>query len=72
MRKMTVTCGTCAGIGATDNFVIIGESEDGIGTARRERTICPDCKGKGHSEYAVFTIEEAEAILKHCGLTTES
>ena len=72
MKKMTVVCGTCAGIGATDNFVTIEENEGVTHTARIERTICPTCKGNGRYEYALFTIEEAEAILKHCGLTTES
>ena len=33
---------------------------------------CGNCGGKGWREYAVFTVDEARAILKHCGLSTES
>jgi hypothetical protein len=34
------------------------------------RTNDPD--GKGYAEYAMFTPEEANAILKYCGLNTEN
>lgn len=39
---------------------------------KKEETICETCNGRGYTEYATFTLEEANAILKHCGLTTES
>jgi hypothetical protein len=39
---------------------------------QEEEVVCTQCNGTGYTEYAVFSIEEAEAILKHCGLTTES
>lgn len=68
---MTETCGCCAGIGKQTIWKVV-DSNDKTGTARREETVCGACNGKGYTEHAVFSIEEAEAILKHCGLSTES
>ena len=67
MKRMQVTCGNCAGIGHTVEWKVVGD-----GMAQSEKVICESCDGKGWTEYAVFSIEEAETILKHCGLTTES
>ena len=69
---MQVTCGNCAGVGKTIIWRHRGIDENGFGVAQKEETICAACDGKGYTEYAVFSIEEAEAILKHCGLNTES
>lgn len=66
MRRMHVTCGTCAGCGFTTKWKDIGDS-----TLHREDTKCEICDGRGYTEYAMFSIEEAEAILKHCGLNKE-
>lgn len=41
-------------------------------TLQAEDVNCPTCNGRGYTDYAIFSIEEAEAILKHCGLSTES
>lgn len=67
MKRMQVTCGNCAGIGHTVEWRVVGD-----GIAQGEDVVCESCDGKGWTEYAVFSVEEAEAILKHCGLTTES
>ena len=65
MKRMQVTCGNCAGCGYVNQKFI--PNNDGK-TMRIEEDICNECNGKGYTEYAVFSIEEAEAILKHCGL----
>lgn len=66
---MKATCGTCAGIGKYWKIV----SEDDVsGTMKREEVVCKACNGTGYTEYAIFTPEEAKAILKHCGLSIES
>lgn len=77
MIKQQETCGTCGGTGKTvitvvDSFKFIDSSSGRIGSAHNEERICLQCNGKGYTEYAKFTIEEAEVILKHCGLSTES
>ena len=64
MERMMAMCGGCAGIGHT----VVYEPLDDISVKRKEIT-CDICNGKGYTEYAVFSIEEAEAILKHCGLS---
>ena len=67
MQIMKVTCGNCAGVGHTIEYKVIGD-----GVAQGEETMCENCNGKGYTEHAVFSIEEGKAILKHCGLSTES
>ena len=71
MNIMKVTCGTCAGTGKHHIWKIINMGNN-IGTAKKEEIVCKVCGGKGYTEYATFTPEEAKAILKHCGLSTES
>lgn len=66
MNKMRVTCGTCAGFGKQVYWEVVGEDQ-----CQQREAVCDKCDGKGYTEYAVFTPEEAEAILKHCGLPTE-
>ena len=72
MNVMQVTCGNCGGIGSTTIYDIVSHAEDTIGMAQGRRVVCPNCDGKGWTEYAVFSVDEAKAILKHCGLSTES
>jgi hypothetical protein len=48
------------------------ESNDITGTMKKEESTCEACNGKGYAEYAMFTPEEANAILKYCGLNTEN
>lgn len=63
MYKMVRTCYTCSGCGRVDVYKVVSE-----GMAQREETVCGNCGGKGYKEFAVFTLEEAAAIMKHCGL----
>ena len=67
------TCGTCGGTGK--HYVSVWRKEhvgDITDLIFKEEGDCIACKGKGYLEYATFSVEEAKAILKHCGLTTES
>jgi hypothetical protein len=48
------------------------DEEAGVGRAQSEEVVCPNCNGVGYTEYPVFSVEEAKAILKYCGLSTES
>ena len=61
---MQVMCGSCAGIGKQINWRAV----DDFGTIVKEEVVCGACDGKGYIEYATFTLEEANAILEHCGL----
>lgn len=69
MERIKMACKKCGGFGYTRQNFIAGD--DGI-TLKMERDTCEACNSKGYTEYAVFSVEEAEAILKHCGLSTES
>lgn len=72
MKRMQVTCNNCAGIGYTVKWEVVSEdAETHMGTMQSTKIVCEACNGKGYTEYAVFSIEEAEAILKHCGLDKE-
>ena len=71
MLRQQVFCGNCAGIGYSITWKAVS-CDDISGLMQKETTTCTQCGGKGYTEYAVFSVEEAEAILKHCGLTTES
>ena len=66
MIKQRITCGTCGGFGKHKMLEIVAD-----GYAKWVDIPCGDCDGKGYTEAAVFTPEEAQAILKHCGLATE-
>ena len=70
MKTMNVTCGTCLGVGKYYNWKATCTNE-GFGTMEREEVFCEVCNGRGYTEYATFTLEEAKAILEHCGLNTE-
>ena len=70
MEINSVTCGTCCGKGYVETYKIVENSTGGL--VRRGQDICKQCGGKGYIEYPVFTMEEAKAILKHCGLNTEN
>ena len=73
MRQKQTTCHTCSGTGRKIYWKVIHEDEQkGTGMAQKEEVVCDACDGKGWVEYAVFSVEEAETILKHCGLSTEN
>lgn len=72
MNTMRITCGYCAGAGYTVEWKVVSEdAETNIGIAQSEEVVCKNCNGKGWTEYAVFSVEEAKAILKYCGLDSE-
>lgn len=69
MEVKQVICGNCGGTG----YIPIYEAVSGTTSLRiKESAVCDNCKGNGYTEHAVFSIEEAKAILKHCGLSIES
>lgn len=73
MNVKREACWSCRGTGKAYVYKIIAEDEaTGIGTAERVEVACGNCEGKGYTEQAVFSVKEAKAILKFCGLTTES
>lgn len=65
MRIKQETCGTCNGEGKYINWIPKPE-EPGI--AVKKMVPCKACNEKGYIEYAVFSIEEANAIFEFCGL----
>lgn len=72
MERMYVTCNNCSGIGHTIKWEVASEdAETGMGTMKSTKIVCEKCDGKGYTEHAVFSIEEAKAILKYCGLDKE-
>ena len=72
MTKVNWTCGTCGGIGVIRNWIV---EEDPVnreyGVANLKEVKCSACNGKGYTEYVMFTPEEAEQIMKVCGLADE-
>ena len=70
MERMQKTCGNCGGTGGFPGWRYV-ESNDGTGKWEDSFHVCEQCNGTGETEYVVFSVEEAEAILKHCGLFTE-
>lgn len=64
------TCGNCGGYGYTKHYTSLNLN-DTRNTMYNKKVECEACGGKGYMEYATFTIEEAKAILKHCGLDKE-
>lgn len=69
MERLRQTCGSCSGLGYITIWKnVLYDTETQTGTADRVVVKCDGCDGNGYTEYAVFSIEEAEAILKHCGL----
>lgn len=69
MQIMKITCGTCSGFGKETVWKAVPLSENSnIGTMSREEFICGVCGGLGYTEYALFDLEEADVIMKHCGL----
>lgn len=73
MNIKRITCCNCFGTGKIEVWKVASINDDtGIGTMQKEEAVCTSCNGQGYTEYAVFSVEEAEAILKHCGSTTES
>ena len=72
MNIMQKTCDNCDGMGYIIDYFITPGVYDEYGFHKRqsEEVVCKQCNGKGYTEYAVFSVEEAEAILKYCNLST--
>ena len=68
MKIINVTCPGCNGKGFMTIWheVQTKRDEDGMFIARTE--MCSECKGEGNVPRPEFTVEEAIAILEHCGL----
>lgn len=66
MKIIRTFCESCHGLGLISTYEIVDE-----GTAQLKQVPCDNCGKKGYTEHAVFSIEEAKAILKHCGLSEE-
>ena len=71
MKTIQQTCGTCAGRGKIAHWKIISKPDDVYGMAEKVEEECCACGGMGYIEYAAFTVEEAQAILKHCGIIAD-
>lgn len=72
MTQIPITCCNCRGRGHTTIFRTISEdTETGVCEGRFEEVECEQCGGAGYVDYVAFSIEEAEVIMKHCGLTRE-
>ena len=68
---MNKTCDTCLGRGKRDVWVTSYTDSITNTMTKSEEIVCKACNGKGYTKCAAFSIEEAEAILKHCGLSKE-
>lgn len=72
MTKVNQTCGTCGGTGVIRNWIVEKDRVNReYGVAKLEEVKCSVCDGRGWLEYAMFTLEEAEQIMKVCGLADE-
>ena len=73
MNINRLPCINCYGTGKTKIWKMVSiDEKNGVGRLESEEVVCETCNGKGYNEYPSFTVEEAKAILKHCGLSTES
>ena len=68
-----IVCGKCLGTGSVDHWeTLIEPDENGYGGAlARSEIICPQCDGKGYTQYPSFTVEEAIEIAQHFGFDIE-
>ena len=72
MERNRVYCTDCHGTGYKKVYKLTSHDEaTGRGTAELTEVVCESCNGKCYTDYAIFTFEEAEAILKYCGLSTK-
>ena len=64
-----IVCPTCLGTGRAEEWKAIEEpDEKGYGgVLARSEIICPQCGGKGYTQYPDFPVEEAVKIAKHFG-----
>ena len=67
----SITCGNCGGIGSEIKYTHIPIDDKYAKLIEAGTYTCAICGGKGCVEHAVFSVEEAKAILEHCGLPVE-
>ena len=73
MEQKREFCVYCGGSGTIIRWIVnepMSTTDYSVAHAVKEK--CIRCNGKGYTEYALFTLEEANTILKHCGLSTEN
>lgn len=71
MKTILQPCSACGGTGFLEIWEVTGEKDaNGYCIAANRRQKCGTCGGKCYTEHAEFTVEEAQAILKHCGIIT--
>ena len=71
MKVVQQPCSACGGTGFLEIWEVTGEKDtNGYNIATMRHQKCGACGGNCYTEHAVFTVEEAQAILKHCGITT--
>ena len=71
MLKQQILCTHCGGTGYIEKWVPTKRFDDDICEAKRELVTCNNCRGQGCEEYVMFSVNEAKAILTHCGLSTD-
>lgn len=71
MKTIRQPCSACGGTGFLEIWEAAEEKDtNGYCIAVNRREKCCACDGKCYTEHAEFTVEEAQAILKHCGIIT--
>lgn len=70
MKMMVKYCPSCNGLGKQTHWNLVSLNELS-GTLEEVEVECEACKGKGYIEYAVFSREEATAILEYCNLNKD-
>lgn len=74
MKLVQEICENCHGFGEV-TYYKTDEVNDNTGfcIAHQVTEKCDRCRGSGYvEEYVMFTVKEAQAILKHCGLDAEN
>ena len=69
MNMIKECCPNCNGLGKQTHWNLVLDGT--LGTLEEVEIECEECKGKGYIEYAVFSREEAIAILKYCNLNKD-
>lgn len=72
MKTILQPCSACGGTGFLEIWEVTGEKDaNGYDIAIKRHEKCRTCGGKCYTEHAEFTVEEAQAILKHCGIAVQ-
>lgn len=67
-----IMCALCNGSGKRTVYKgTTSRTPSGFALAEFEEVVCDHCNGRGFVDFAVFSPEEAAAVLKHCGLPVE-